>query len=165
MSIEELLEQMEEYRTRREQRDHRPKWLTRFVSTVAGKFEPLTDIGRVGYDCQADEHGWLVRMYLGTTEIIGGPKDGQIEHASFKIDLCCITSLFKTLSRFEWYSVANTDTDQFNETTRSLVSAHGTLEDDQFVRLELLHIPPKYVTPGFSRKTENIGGSNQAELS
>jgi hypothetical protein len=161
MSIEELLQQMEEYRTRKEQRDHRPKWLTRFITSVAELFDPLTDIGRVGYNCQADEHGWLVSMYLGTTEIIGGPKDGQIEHASFKIDMCRIVAQFKTLQRFEWYSIANHDSDHFNEETRSLISAHGTVGDDQFVRLELLHIPPMFVTPGLNKKSEHIGGDNK----
>ena len=165
MSIEELLQQMEEYKTRREQRDHRPQWLTRFVTSVAELFEPLTDIGRVGYDCQADELGWLVTMYLGTTEIIGGPKDGQIEHASFKIDLSRIVALFRRLDRLEWYSVANTNADQFDETTRSLVSAHGTLDEDQCIRLELLHVPPKYVSPGLNRRTSHIGGEDQCRPS
>ena len=160
MSIEELLQQMEEYRSRREQRDRRPEWLTQFVTNVADLFEPLTDIGRVGYDCQADEQGWLVTMYLGTTEIIGGPRDGQIEHAGFKIDLCQIMQLFASLSRFEWYSIANNHNEAFNEETRAVISAHGTVNEGHPVRLELLHVPPRYVTPGFNRRCRQADGDD-----
>ena len=72
MSIEELLEQMEQYRLRREQRDCRPEWLKGFIQQASSLFEPLTHVGRVGYACQFDERGWTVCMYLGTTEIVGG---------------------------------------------------------------------------------------------
>lgn len=152
MSIEELLQQMEEYHNRREQRDHRPAWLKRFVNTAAAVFEPLTDIGRVGFDCNADEQGWLVCMYLGTTEIIGGPRDGQIDHAGFKIDVLQVHSLFCSVERFEWFSVANEKDDRFSQNVRSVMVVHGTLEDGQSVRLELLHVPPKYVSAGISQK-------------
>lgn len=151
MSIEELLQQMEDYRARREQRDHRPEWLRRFVISAADMFEPLSNVGRVGYDCQADERGWTVCMYLGTTEIIGGPKDGQIEHAGFVIDIKQLMEMFQQVHRFEWYSLSNENDERFNEATRSLLTIHGDVEDG-FVQLELLACPPKYVAPAI-RKT------------
>lgn len=163
MSIEELLQQMEDYRSRREERDHRPAWLKRFINTAAGLFEPLTDIGRVGFDCQADEQGWLVCMYLGTTEIIGGPRDGQIDHASFRIDILRIHSLFASVERLEWFSAANDQDERFSETVRSVLVAHGTLEDGQQVKLELLHVPPKFVSAGIIQKY-NLGEDDTLQL-
>ncbi len=146
MSIEELLEQMEQYRLRREQRDYRPDWLKRFVENAAALFEPLTFVGRVGYDCQLDERGWTVCMYLGTSEIVGGPRDGQIDHASFRIDLTQIIPLFSTMNRMEWYSVANTaDT---VHPVRSLLCVHGKVADGEEVRLELMAVPPNIIRPG-----------------
>ena len=148
MSIEELLQQMEEYRTRREQRDHRPEWLPLFIGQAASLFEPLCSVGRVGYDCHADERGWRVCLYLGTTEIIGGPKDGQIEHASFMIDVKQLVAMFQQIHRFEWYSLSNQNDDRFNDATRSLLTIHGDTCDGNFVQLELFASPPRYVEPG-----------------
>jgi len=151
MSIEELLQQMEDYRTRREQREHRPDWLQDFIRNAARLFEPLSTVGRVGYDCQADERGWTVTMYLGTTEIIGGPKDGQIEHAGFGLDVQQLMAMFQTIHRFEWFSISNESDDRFNESTRSVLSLRGELAEEGFVQLELLASPPKYVGPGIKK--------------
>lgn len=148
MSIEELLEQMEAYRARRAEKDHRPKWLRQFVRQAADLFEPLEQSGRVGFDCRADEHGWIVTMYLGTTEIIGGPRDGQIDHVGFRIDLSELGRLFCDVDQLEWYSVANTDNTTFNDSTRSLLCVKGTIEGNHRIHLELLGTPPRYVGPG-----------------
>lgn len=148
MSIEELLLQMEQYRLRREQRDFRPEWLKRFVQQASAVFEPLTHVGRVGYDCQFDERGWTVCMYLGTTEIVGGAKDGQIDHASFRMDLNSVTSLFSLVSRFEWYSLPTESSSPTSERIRSLVCLHGIVAGAHEVRLELLATPPDFVGPG-----------------
>lgn len=148
MSIEELLRQMEQYRLRREQRDSRPDWLKQFVQLAANLFEPLTHVGRVGYDCQLDERGWTVCMYLGTTEIVGGAKDGRIDHAGFRVDLSTLDRLFSHISRFEWYSVTDSQSAEHTESVRSLVCIHGTACGDQPVRLELLASPPDFVEPG-----------------
>jgi len=156
MSIEELLEQMEQYRLRREQRDYRPDWLKGFVGQAAGLFEPLTHIGRVGYDCQVDERGWTVCMYLGTTEIVGGAKDGQIDHAGFRIDLAQLTRLFSSVSRFEWYSVAEPAEKETIRGIRSLISIHGSTPDAEEIRLELFAAPPQHVRPGLHCRPDGM---------
>jgi len=155
MSIEELLQQMEDYRTRRDQQDHRPDWLRDFIKKAASLFEPLTNIGRVGYDCQADERGWNVCLYLGTTEIIGGPKDGQIEHAGFVIDMKQLMAIFQDVQRFEWYSINNENDDRFQEPIRSVLTLNGHIEGGHFIQLELLASPPRYVGPGFRKQHNN----------
>ena len=152
MSIEELLQQMEEYRSRKTAKDHRPDWLREFVRSAAEIFEPLEHTGRVGFDCQAGDDGWIVTMYIGTTEIIGGPRDGQIDHVGFRIDLSTMTRLFHSLERLEWYSVSNQHDERFNDATRSLLSAVGTLSNNQKIQLELLGAPPKYIGPGLKKR-------------
>ena len=156
MSIEELLEQMEQYRLRREQRDYLPEWLKGFVHQAAGLFEPLTHVGRVGYDCQVDERGWTVSMYLGTTEIVGGAKDGRIDHAGFRIDLAQLHKLFSSVSRFEWYSVAESAERDDVGTIRSLISIHGSTLDAQEIRLELFAVPPQHVRPGLHCRPDGM---------
>ncbi|MCP4169691.1 MAG: hypothetical protein GY758_02840 [Fuerstiella sp.] len=151
MSIEELLQQMADYKIRREHRDHRPIWLKEFIHNVADIFEPLANAGRVGFDCRADERGWLVSMYLGTTEMIGGPKDGQIEHVGFRIDIHQLLLLFNDVSRCEWYSVGNERDERFEQAVRSLLSVTGQVDLEHSVRLELLGVPPKYVGPALKQ--------------
>lgn len=156
MSIEELLEQMEQYRLRREQRDYRPEWLKNFVQQASSLFEPLTHVGRVGYDCQFDERGWTICMYLGTTEIVGGAKDGRIDHASFRIELAQLSRLFTSISRFEWYSVAETDACGETSDIRSLITVHGVATEGDEVRLELLAVPPQSVKPGLHHRPDGM---------
>lgn len=148
MSPEELLHQLEQYESRRKIRDRRPKWLQHLIQQIADMFEPLRDVARVGYDCRMDEQGWLIRMYLGTTEIIGGPKDGQIEHASFRMDLQQLVALFEQVDRIEWYSVANAEPEEFDGQLRSLLSLVGQVSEGQRVQLELLASPPRYAPTG-----------------
>lgn len=150
MSIDELLQQLGEYEAKKELRDNRPEWLEAFVHQIAEIFEPLSTVGRVGFECQADERGWLVSMFLGTTEIIGGPRDGQIDHAGFLIDIIQLQKQFNSIERFEWYSVAEPDP-RFNEPIRSLLVMSGQLEEGQNVRLELLSSPPKYIDAGLKK--------------
>jgi len=145
MSPEELFHHLTSSQSRRIPQDHRPDWLRRLTEEIAEKFEPLRDIARAGYDCRLDEHGWLLRMYLGTTEIIGGPKDGQIEHASFRMDLKPVLQLFECVDRFEWYSLTNTDPAEFDGDIRSLLTVTGTVDGAHQVRLELLASPPRCV--------------------
>lgn len=159
MSIEELLQQMEEYRSRRKKADHRPKWLRVFIHQMAELFEPLAYSGRVGFDCQAGDNGWIVTMYLGTTEIIGGPRDGQIDHVSFRVDLSRLVRQFSSVERLEWYSVSNEGDDRFSHSTRSLLSVVGELENQQTVHLELLATPPKYVGSGL-KLTQSASGNS-----
>ena len=164
MSIEELLQQMEEYRSRRKKNDHRPKWLRVFIHQMAEMFEPLAYSGRVGFDCQAGDNGWIVTMYLGTTEIIGGPRDGQIDHVSFRVDLTRLVRQFKSVERLEWYSVSNEGDDRFNDSTRSLLSVVGQLDNLQTIQLELLATPPKYVESGL-KLAESARGNRSGDHS
>lgn len=151
MSIDEVLRQMEEYQLRREERDYRPTWLKEFIQRISTIFEPLTDAGRVGYECETDEDGWIVCMYLGTTEIIGGPRDGQIDHVSFRLNIQQLVAEFSATHRVEAYSIANDADDRFNEPIRCVIVVHGLVEEQHAVKLEILTAPPKYVAPGLHR--------------
>lgn len=157
MSLEEMLKQMEDFRSRKEQRDCRPEWLRQFIKQAANLFEPLAHSGRVGFDCQGHERGWTVGMYLGTTEIIGGPDDGKTEHASFVIDIKKINELFQEVERLEWYSVANNDEERFQDATRSVLSVKGTEANGNPVHLELLHSPPQQSAPGLRKSGDDVG--------
>ncbi|MHC4876906.1 MAG: hypothetical protein ACYTGL_10435 [Planctomycetota bacterium] len=92
------MKQMENWQPGQKQRDVRPDWLTTVIEETAELFEPLTGVARVGFDCQLEEDTWVVRMYLGTSEIVGGPFDGQMRPMSFEIDLQRLFARFKDIS-------------------------------------------------------------------
>lgn len=156
MSIEDLLEEMEQYRLRRELRDYRPEWLKQFISNAADLLEPVTHVGRVGYECRIDDRGWTICMYLGATEIVGGPLDGQIDHAAFRLDVTALQKLFVQVNRLEWLSLADPESRRPGCQIRSLIVVHGELADNHSVRLEILSVPPDQVRPGFHRRPDGM---------
>ena len=102
--IEDLLEQLEEYRVRREVRDGRPDRITDFITEIAEAFEPLHGVGRVGFDCRVEPSGWLISMYLGSTEVVGGRDDGLKNHAAFNFDVDAAVALFSIVDCVQFTS-------------------------------------------------------------
>ncbi len=104
-------------------RDPRPAWLVDFVQRAAEWFEPLSGIGRVGYDCQPTDAGWEARLYLGSTEVIGGREDGQSRGSSFELDLSGITACFSRIDEFRWNVATGENAGSFL-TVRGLVDLY-----------------------------------------
>ncbi|WP_171186230.1 hypothetical protein [Alienimonas chondri] len=78
----------------RERPASRPAWLDRFVDAAAELFDPLSGLGRVGFRSEPSEEGWNVALFLGATEIVGGPGDGLIAPARFRFDAAGLAELF-----------------------------------------------------------------------
>ena len=146
MPVRHLLRQVEIYRSNREQRDVRPEWVTELIERVADLFEPLADEARVGYDCQLTEDRWVIEMFLGATELIGGPRDGQSRFTNFQFDLHNLLDLFATVDRFRWNSFPEKLDDE--GTPRSSVMIEGNV-DGNMVRLHIYSFPPEDAGPGF----------------
>ncbi len=100
--VQHVLKQVEQHAAQRRQRDPRPTWLADFVQQAAAWFEPLAGVGRVGYDCEPTAAGWEARLYLGSTEMVGGKDDGQWRSNSFELDLSGLTSCFSRIDEFRW---------------------------------------------------------------
>ena len=146
MPVKHLLRQVEIYRSKREQRDVRPEWVTRLIERVADLFEPLADEARVGYDCQLAEDRWIVEMFLGATELVGGPRDGQSRYTNFQFDFHHLLDLFATVDRFRWNALPEKLDDE--GTPRSSVMIEGSV-DGNSVRLHIYSFPPDDAGPGF----------------
>lgn len=100
--VQHVLKQMDQRLAQKSQRDPRPAWLVDFVQKAADSFEPLTGVGRVGFDCEPTEGGWEARLYLGSTEFVGGKVDGEFRTNSFELDLQGLTTLFSRIDTFRW---------------------------------------------------------------
>lgn len=147
LPVRHLLKQIEIYKSKRAQRGIRPEWLTTFIEDVAELFEPVADDGRVGFDCQLAEEGWTVALYLGGTEMVGGPEDGQSQYTGFQFDLLQLIDRFSEIERFRW-SAFPEGSDLHEGASLSLVTIEGVV-GDQWLRLRIHSVPPTDAGPGF----------------
>lgn len=141
--IHHLLKQLENHRRDRSDRSRRPEWLNTFVHQTAALFEPLSGVARVGYQCELTQDGWEARLYLGSTEIVGGRDDGRSRLISFEFDFGQLASGFTRLDEFRW-NVCTTD----DGSAGSFVTLRGMV-DDHLVCLKVYSRPPHDIGPAF----------------
>ena len=145
--VKHLLKQVELYRARRNNRTVRPEWATSLIDKVAELFEPLEGVGRVGFDCQLAEDRWSIGMFLGATEIVGGPSDGKSKHTNFQVELHKVVEMFSQVESMTWQ--ARPENGEAGQAAPySSVTFDGTYDGNP-VRLQLFSIPPAEVGPGF----------------
>jgi len=146
--VKHLLQQLENYRSQRNNRDVRPAWVTRFVNDAAQLFEPLDEVGRVGFDCQLTDDGWEVALYLGSLEIVGGREDGQYRYGCFHFDLHALLGLFRHVDDLQFATFPADD--EGEGTVRTVVTLDGIIEQDR-LRVRVHSTPPAEVGPGLRR--------------
>lgn len=151
LPVQHLMKQIENFQPRGGDRDLRPEWVSRLIERVAELFEPLEDIGRVGFDCHLSDDCWIVEMYLGSTELVGGPADGQRRFSDFRFDLRALVGLFEEVERFRWTALCAADGEEENASAGpSSITVEAKLGDNP-VRLQLYSVPPPDSAPGLRR--------------
>lgn len=123
----------------------RPEWLNALIEDIAHRFEPLTGSARVGFECRLEEDAWVIRMYLGSTEIVGGPMDGRLEPVNFEVNLQDLMSRFDQVDEFFW-SVFPEQAEDIDE-GQAYVTVGGQV-DGNAVRFHLFAVAPADVGPG-----------------
>lgn len=146
MPIQHLLKQLEAFSSKRESRDIRPEWVTEFIGEVAELFEPLTGVGRVGFDCQFSEDCWVVGMYLGKTEMVGGKCDGHSVNMNFDFNLLGLLNRFCSVQDLKW-SAHPTGDEGDSLPARSFITITG-LVGENLLRLQIFSTPPETTGPG-----------------
>ena len=141
--VHHLLKQLENHKRDRRERDRRPQWLNTFVNQTAAMFEPLSGVARVGFQCELTPEGWEARLYLGSTEIIGGRDDGRAQLISFEFDFGQLAEGFSRLDEFRWNVCTTVD-----GSAGSFVTLRG-LVDAYPVCLKIYSRPPQDVGPAF----------------
>ena len=145
MPVKHLLKQLEVYRSTRKNRDIRPQWLTDLIGRVSELFDPAGDVARVGFECRLTENAWELLLFLGRTEIVGGPADGQIRFADFRFDVLTLIDNFTVVDQVEWNS--ETRSPLAGEPHRSFLRISGRV-DEQPLSLQIFASPPSGVGPG-----------------
>ncbi len=143
MPVQHLLKQLENYQPR-QTRDVRPDWVTGFINQTADLFEPLADVGRVGFDCRLAENCWEVDIYLGRMEMMGGAEDGQAHPTGFMFDLQTLLNQFDVVHHFEFVALPHeTDGSQI----RASVAMIGAIQENE-LKVQIYSLPPETVGPG-----------------
>lgn len=139
--VQHLLKQLEQHSAERGERDTRPEWLVDFIDRTADCFVPLQGLGRVGYECEVGDAGWDVRLYLGSTEIVGGRDDGQWRHTSFELDVAGLTQCFTRVDDLRWNVAAG-----MAESGASFLTVCGVV-GEQPVRVKTYSRAPVHAGP------------------
>lgn len=147
--INHLLKQIETSGAARGNRDVRPDWVARLIERTAEMFEPLTGVGRVGFQCQLAEDCWVVGLYLGATEIVGGREDGKSKYVNFEVNLDKLKAQFDRIDEFYWSAFPSPTNDAAAQ-ARSFITLGGTVEGNP-LRLQVFSIPPEDAGPGLKQ--------------
>jgi hypothetical protein len=148
LSARHLLQQIDSDRSKRARRDNRPAWLTALLERVADLFDPVDEVGRVGFDCRLDEEGWTMALYLGAVELVGGKTDGQLTCAAFRFDLKSLLDGFSAVERIDWVVDRN---DRLSDPgARSFVAVDGMVGKNR-VRLSIYSVAPEAAGPALRR--------------
>lgn len=156
LPIQHLMKQMENYSSEQKNINCRPSWLNSFVDEIAEIFNPIAEVGRVGFDCQFSEEFWEVGLFLGSTEIVGGQRDGQFIAASFQFDLLQLLDRFESVNRFHFNFLDQTKSETSNESPSAYITIEGHLADLELVRLNVYSLPPEEAGPGFRKSHDGI---------
>lgn len=151
MPVKHLLKHLESYRHRRNNRDIRPAWVTEFVNAAAELFEPMDEVGRVGFDCQVADDCWEVALYLGSTEIVGGREDGQFRYSGFDFDLRALMAQFHEIENIQMS--AGDEAAEISSLLRAMVTIEGRIDANR-LRVRVHSIPPGDVGPGLRRHVD-----------
>jgi hypothetical protein len=123
-----------------------PDWLPEFVDQIALLFEPLVDVGRVGFECMPAEGRWDVAMYLGNTELVGGRDDGQVRGVAFQFDLAKLSAVFDRVDSMVWNAYPP-GTPEGETGQPSSIALHGAYRENS-VYLQIVAAPPVDTSPG-----------------
>ena len=149
LPIEHFLQQVDSDEQDRPKKDARPEWLTHFIDCIADLFDPLIGVARVGFDCNFTEGAWVVGLYLGSYEIVGGRRDGEARHINFEFDIQQLMAHFSKVSELIW-SAFPSPRDTRSSGARSYITIAG-LVGYQTVRLQVFSVPPNYAEIGMRR--------------
>ena len=153
LPIRHLLRQVEKHAGRRQAALKIPEWLSTFVQQAADLFEPFHGIARPGYECTHGEDRWEIGMYLGRTELVGGPLDGDQQPVNFRFDLAGLTRLFEPLDMLRWNAFPDCHVCDDEAMDLSFLVAEGQVKGE-LVSVQVHAGPPHAAGPALKRYSD-----------
>jgi hypothetical protein len=141
MPVHHFIAQLDRWKAEKKQREIRPGWLTELIHRLAELFEPLHGVARVGFDCRPTEDGWRIGLFLGQTEIVGGPFDGKAEICPFTYDLQALKDEFDVVERFQLFGMPDDDP-HASAPPSSFIAINGRI-GGQRLTVRVYSLPPE----------------------
>jgi len=121
-----------------------PDWLTELADRVVDQLHALDTLGPIGCHFCLHEDVWEVTLFAGTTEIVGGRRDGARQGTRFSLDLKSVVELFDEVDALGWQSHS------FGESHGDDLGPHVSVEgryQGQSVWLRILASAPAQFAP------------------
>ena len=152
LAIRHLIRQVEEYAGRRGERKA-PAWVVEFVEQAAALFEPFSGVARPGFECCRAENRWEIALFLGKTEVVGGPDDGHLSPVNFMFDVAALSRLFERVDALRWNAFPDCHVCNEGEMDLSFLVAEGQVRGE-LVSVQVHAGPPNAAGPALKRDTD-----------
>lgn len=120
-----------------------PKWLKDFVDKVCEGIVHLEAEVPIGCHYHMHEGTWEISLFAATTEIIGGPSDGELIREPLVFNVHQVLRAFDVVNELTWQSGRFNVEDDLG--THLAVSGQYK---DQMIWLRLLSTTPARFSPG-----------------
>ena len=120
-----------------------PRWLANLADEIVRRIVPVDPLAPIGCHYLLQDGVWEVTLFVSTTEIVGGRRDGQVFASAFQFDLAGIEEHFESVSSISWQPIELGDDDDLGPH----VAIVGSREDHP-VWLRVTAVPPRGFEPG-----------------
>lgn len=120
-----------------------PDWMRNFADSVASQFHAVDVMPPLGCHIHRSAEAWEVSLFAAATEILGGPRDGEIRAARFHVDVLAVCRLFDEVTGIAWQTHRLGQFDDLG----AHVSIEGTILGEP-VWLRIPAVAPKVFEPG-----------------
>jgi hypothetical protein len=152
LAIRHLIRQVEDYAGRRGERKA-PAWVVEFVEQAAALFEPFSGVARPGFECCRAEDRWEIALFLGKTEVVGGPNDGHLSPVNFMFDVAALSRLFARVDALRWNAFPDCHVCNEGEMDLSFLVAEGEVKGE-LVSVQVHAGPPHAAGPALKRYSD-----------
>ncbi len=118
-----------------------PRWIHRFTNLVIRSLHAAESLAPVGchvhLNAEAERPQWEVTLFIASTEILGGPRDGQVGLSRFMLNLHDLMLVFDSTDSFYWQAQPMAEDDDLG----SHIGVEGQFEG-QSVWLRMTAEPP-----------------------
>jgi hypothetical protein len=120
-----------------------PAWLRWFVSDASRGIIDDGSLPPIGchYFYEPEQCVWEVTLFIGRTEVVGGPRDGNTISSGLQVDVCRVINAFDDPPECYWQSEAIYSDDQLGNHLSLEGMARG-----HHVWLRILHHAPDWTS-------------------
>jgi hypothetical protein len=97
----------------------------------------------IGCHYYCTENTWEISLFVSSTQIVGGQRDGEVRRSRFCLDIDAVRKLFTEVHGVAWQAQVLASDDELGPH----IEVHGNFADND-VKLRILAFPPKRFASG-----------------